>query len=154
MIEYAVEHLCSFAGAGGGAPEVIGQSGEGLRINFHLSGGTVSGPKINGKVRATGGDWLTVRRDGVGVVDARVCFETNDAALILATYSGVIEFGADGYEKFLREGPPATAPIRIAVRFSAGHPNYTWLNRIQAFGIGEFRKAERAANYDLYALTF
>src|SRR5436305_9536444 len=106
MIEYSVEHLCSFAGVGGEKPEVVGPTPEGLKINFHLSGGRVSGPKINGVVLPGGGDWMTVRRDGVGLVDARVSFETADSAVVMASYTGVIEFGADGYDRFLRVGTP------------------------------------------------
>jgi hypothetical protein len=154
MIEYAIEHLCSFGGVGGTAPEVIGEVGEGLRINFHLTGGTVTGPEINGVVREAGGDWLTVRRDGVGLVDARVTLQTDDAALILLTYTGLLEFGADGYERFLREGPPEAAPIRVAVRLFTGHAKYKWLNRVQAFGVGHFSRADRTASYDVYGLPF
>jgi hypothetical protein len=153
MIEYGIEHLCSFTGIGGGGAEVIGESGDGVRVHFHLSGGTVSGPRINGTVRATGGDWMTVRRDGVGLVDARVTFETTDSALILVTYTGVIEFGADGYERFLREGPPESTSMRVAVRLASGHANYNWVNRVQAFGIGRFTRADRTAAYDVYALS-
>ena len=132
---------------------MIGATPGGLKINFHLSGGTVSGPGIQGKVRPAGGDWLTVRGDGIGLVDARVCFETHDNALLMLSYDGVIDFGADGYEKFLRDGPPPVAQIRVAARCSSGRSSYQWLNRVLCFGIGEYRKAERTAAYDIYALT-
>ena len=152
MIDHSFEHLCSFDGVGGLPPEAFGDTGEGLRVRFQLTGGGVRGPKINGSVRAGGGDWMTVRRDGVGLVDARVTFETADGALILVTYNGVIDFGARGYEQFVGEGPPERAAIRVAARLSSGHPTYSWLNRVQCIGIGEFRHADRTASYDIYAI--
>ena len=152
MIDYKVEHICSFSGKGEGNPEVIGTVPEGLRVNFYNTGGEVSGPRIRGKVRPVGGDWLTVRKDGVAIVDARVTFETQDGALILVTYGGVIDFGENGYEKFLREGPPQVAHIRTSPRFFTGHPEYQWLNRLNCFGVGEYRAATRTASYDVYAV--
>src|SRR6185503_14135752 len=82
MNEYSLEHVLSFTGIGEAAPEMIGAVPEGLRVNFYNAGGTVGGPRIRGKVRPVGGDWMTVRPDGVAVVDVRVTFETDDGALI------------------------------------------------------------------------
>jgi hypothetical protein len=152
MIDYTLEHIFSFRAVAEGAPDVIGPVPEGIRINFINTGGEVTGPRLRGKVRATGGDWLTVRRDGVGLVDARVTLETHDGALILATYNGVIDFGEDGYGLFQRGELPEVAQIRTAPRFATGHPGYQWLNRLQCVGIGEYLRAKKTASYDVYAV--
>ena len=102
---------------------------EGIKANFYVTGGEVTGPKIRGKLRPAGGDWLTVRRDGVVIMDVRVTVETHDGALILVTYPGIIDLGEDGYDKFLRGELPPILQIRIAPRFFTSHPNYLWLNR-------------------------
>jgi hypothetical protein len=47
-------------------PEIIGPVAEGLRINFHVTGGEVAGPKLRGILRPVGGDWLTLRTDVLG----------------------------------------------------------------------------------------
>jgi hypothetical protein len=40
-------------------------------VTFYCKGGEVTGPKLNGRCRAVGGDWLTIRTDGVAVLDVR-----------------------------------------------------------------------------------
>jgi uncharacterized protein DUF3237 len=152
MIDYRLEHILSYTGRGQDSPEVIGELPEGLRVNFHNTGGEISGPKVRGKLRSVGGDWVTVRKDGVAVLDARVTFETQDGALILVTYPGVVDFGEGGYDKFLRGDLPAVVPVRISPRFFTSHPDYTWLTRLHCLGIGEYRPAARAVSYDVYAV--
>jgi hypothetical protein len=152
MIDYKLEHILSFVGKGGGVPEAIGALPEGLRVNFYNLGGEVSGPRIRGKLRAAGGDWVTVRKDGVAILDARVTFETDDGALILVTYPGVIDFGEDGYEKFQRGDLPPAAQIRTSPRFFTSHPKYAWLSRLHCLGVGEYSPANRTASYDVYAV--
>src|SRR5262245_26048165 len=117
MIDYKLEHICSFTGVLVSPPEVLGPLPEGIRVNFYTSGGVITGPKIRGKVRPVGGDWMTVRRDGVAILDVRATFETHDGALILVMYSGVIDLGLDGYDRFLRGELPVAAQIRISPRF-------------------------------------
>jgi uncharacterized protein DUF3237 len=56
-------------------PEVIGATPEGIRVNFYVTGGEVTGPKITGKFRAVGADWLTIRRDGMAILDVRATLE-------------------------------------------------------------------------------
>jgi hypothetical protein len=51
-------------------------------VNLYVTGGKVQGPKVNGKLLPVGGDWLTIRTDGVGILDVRATIETHDAALI------------------------------------------------------------------------
>lgn len=154
MIDYKLEHVFSFAGQGaaGTAPEVLGALPEGLRVNFYLAGGEFSGPAIQGKLRPVGGDWMTVRRDGVAIVDVRATLETDDGALIFMSYPGIIDLGEEGFAKFQRGELRPVVQIRIAPRLSTAHPNYLWMNRLQYLGIGEYRPALREARYDIYAL--
>lgn len=152
MNDYSLEHVLSFTGIGEAAPEAIGALPEGIRVTFYNAGGEVTGPRIRGKLRPVGGDWLTVRKDGVALVDARVTFETHDGALVLVTYGGLIDFGPDGYAGFAKGEIPAVARLRTTPRFSTAHPDYVWLNRLHCLGIGEFRAATRTASYDVYAV--
>ena len=152
MLSYELEHIVTFSGQGGGAPEFIGQVPEGIRINFRNQGGSFAGPRMRGKLRDFGGDWMTVRQDGIGPVDARVTFETEDGALILVQYSGIIDLGEQGFAAFLHGKLPERASIRMSPRFYASHPDYTWLNRLHCLGIGEFHQAARTASYDVYAV--
>lgn len=152
MIDYKLEHICSYTGTLASPPETIGPVPEGIRVNFYATGGEITGPRIRGKIRPVGGDWLTLRKDGVALLDVRTTFETHDGALILITYQGVIDFGDDGFERFLRGDLPTAVQIRVSPRFLTGHPDYLWLNRLHCLGVGEYRAATNAASYDVYAV--
>jgi SAM-dependent methyltransferase len=152
MIEYQLEHVFSFTGLGSDAPDVVGMLPEGLRVNFRNVGGEVTGPQVRGRLLPTGGDWVVVRADGVAFLDARVTIETDDGALIFATYPGVCDFGPDGQAKFLKSEIPAVVPMRTTPRFATGHPKYAWLNRLCCVAVGEFRPGEKKVVYDVYAV--
>lgn len=108
---------------------------------------------MRGKLRSVGGDWLTIRNDGVAIVDVRTTFETLDGGLILVTYPGVIDLVAGGYDAFLRGELPEVVKIRTSPRFHTSHPDYLWLNRLHCFGVGEYLAATNAATYDVLRHT-
>jgi hypothetical protein len=139
-----------------GAPEIIGVTPEGILVNWYWypAEGVVAGPRLNAKVRQFGGDWMTIRRDGVGVMDVRATLETHDGALLFVNYLGHYELGENGYEDFLEHRWPSRAPTRTTPRFHASDARYRWLNRVQCVGIGEVLMQERELvyTYDLYAM--
>ena len=151
MFDYSMDHVCSYT-ATLEAPEVIGPVPEGLRWNIYVTGGEVTGPKMQGIVRPVGADWLTIRTDGVAVLDVRATLETHDGALIYVTYLGVGDLGEDGYAKALAGDLPKTLPLRTAPMLKSSHADYLWVNRHQYVNVGEvdFEKFEVA--YDVYAL--
>ncbi len=61
MIDYKLEYLFSYSGRVA-EPEMIGPVADEIRVNFYSTGGVISGPKMQGKVRPVGGDWFTVRK--------------------------------------------------------------------------------------------
>jgi Protein of unknown function (DUF3237) len=110
---------------------------EGLRVNFYCQGGEVTGPKLQGRCRSVGGDWLTIRTDGVAILDVRTTLESHDGALIAVTYSGVADLGNDGHQRFLEGNLPARLTLHVVPRCQTAHPGYLWLNRVQCLGVGE-----------------
>ena len=46
---YSLEYICSFTATL--RREVIGPLAEGIRVNYHITGGEVDGPKLRGKFR-------------------------------------------------------------------------------------------------------
>ena len=151
-IDYRLEHICSY-NATIAPPEVIGPVPEGIRVNFYITGGEVSGPKLRGKLRPVGADWLTIRTDGVAILDIRTTIETHDEALIYVNYPGVVDLGEEGYQKFLNdESPPSGLPIRTNPRCHTAHPNYQWLNRLFCLGIGQAFLDRSEVVYDVYAV--
>src|SRR5215212_4010833 len=151
MIDYNLEHLFSYT-VNLDQPEVIGPVPEGVLVNFHVTGGEVNGPKVYGKLRPVGADWLTIRTDGVGILDVRATIETREEALIYITYTGVGDLGEDGHEKFLRGELPPTIPVRTIPRMQTVHPEFQWLNRLQCLGIGEIDTENLEVSYDVYAV--
>ena len=153
MIEHRIEHLFSF-NATLGTRHVVGPVGEGIRLNVYVTGGEVTGPKIQGKVLPVGGDWLTIRRDGMAVLDVRATFETHDGALIYVVYYGLTDFGEDGYENFLKgEVSPDPRPLRICPRLSSSHSHYLWVNRTFCFGVGQSFPERQEVAYDVYRVS-
>ncbi len=133
-------------------PEIIGETPEGLKVNWYLRGGVVAGPKLNATIRPEGGDWMMIRPDGIGILGIHATLETQDGALIYTTYSGVFELGEEGYQNFLHKKWPQAPPLKSTPRFLTEHPSYKWLNRLQCVGIGEVRMSEFLVIYDLYSL--
>ena len=152
MFEYDLEHLLSFT-VKIAEPEVIGPVPEGLRVNGYILGGEVTGPRVSGKLRPVGGDWLIIRKDGVAVLDVRATIETHDGALIDLSYWGILDMGDDGYERFLQGKAPASGTaIRMSARLSTSHPDYLWLNRQHCLGIGQAFLDRSEVAYDVYAV--
>jgi len=150
--DYRLEYIFSYTATLANLPEVIGPLPEGIRVNYYHTGGHVEGPTVSGTVLPVGGDWLTLRKDGVGILDVRATMETNDGALVYTAYSGVVDIGEDGYGRFLRGDLPTVAQLRIVPRYYTTHPEYQWLNRVQCLGIGQSDLVRSQVSYDIYAI--
>lgn len=149
---YEMKHVTSYV-ATLSEPEIIGPVAEGLRLNIYVTGGEAFGPKIKGRVLPVGADWLTIRTDGVGVINVRATFETDDGALIYAYYTGLADMGPDGYKAFLEGAPPPESiNLRIRPNFQTAHPEYQWVNRAFCVGIGKVFLAKGEASYDVYQI--
>ena len=72
--------------------------------------------------------------------DVRLTLHTHDGAVILMTCNGI------GFRSETGESVIRTAPL-----FETGDTRYTWLNRVQAVGIGQLRDRS-TVTYDVYAL--
>jgi hypothetical protein len=152
MFDYRLEHIMSFT-ARLGDREVIGPVPGGLRVNVRVTGGEVSGPTLSVRLRSVGGDWLTIRPDGVAMLDVRFTIETADGALIYVTYTGSSDWGEDGYDDALAGAAPAQGtPIHITPRFHTAHAAYLWLNRIHCLGIGQSSPNRDSVRFDVYAV--
>jgi len=148
---FVLEHLTTFS-VFLCEPELIGQTPEGLRVNWWLKSGSFAGPRLRGIVRPEGADWMTIRPDGIGVMEVRAVIETHDGALITASYSGVFDLGEDGYQNFLVGKYPKMPEARTAPRYLTSDARYLWLNRLQCVGAGAVDMDRFNVVYDLYAL--
>ena len=120
--------------------ERIGETPRGDRQIYYVKGGEFEGPKLKGRVRSRGGDWLVRRSDGVDDLDVRLTLETDDGALIYVSYRGLLHVPPEVAERLGRgeavdhgEYYFRTTPV-----FETAAAQYAWLNRIVAVGVGEF----------------
>jgi hypothetical protein len=95
----------------------------GDRSVFAVEGGTFEGPRLAGRVAATGGDWV-IRTPTGSQLNVRLLLETHDGVTILFHYSG---------RACQKDGQPH---IEVAGTFDAPQGPYAWLNDVQTFGLG------------------
>ena len=124
----------------------------GVRQLYVVRDGTVTGERINGTVLAGGGDNLLVDPAGIGHVDARVTWKTDDGAIIYMQYFGRVMMN-DAVSAAFKSGEGTQfgdCHFVTQPRFECGDPRYSWLNEVVA--IAEGRVAEgRAIQYNIYS---
>ena len=136
-----------------GALVSLGAAKYGERRYVPLTGGTVSGPELSGRIVEGGVDWQIGRADGVLDIAAHYVIRADDG--------GLIEVQSDG----MRHGPPAVmarlargddvAPdeyfFRTLMRFQTGAPAWLHLNKVMALAVGQ-RQAGLVV-LDVYRIT-
>lgn len=116
----------------------LGNTPYGERRIIDITGGTVAGPKLNGKVLSGGADWQIVRNDGVVHLTARYTVETDGGGLILFNSEGYRHGPPEVMERLARDETvdPSLYYFRAFMRFETADPAAAWLNRILAVGYG------------------
>ena len=152
MLAHSYEFLFSYSAQLKNPPEVVGLVPNGFRVNFYIGGGSFAGPRMKGTILPVGGDWYTVRGDGVALVDVRGTLQTDDGAIISVAYTGVRDLGPEGFGLFLSQDLPEEGHVRIAGRLESADPRYEWVNRVQCVGVGVSSRARADIAYDVYAM--
>ena len=136
------------------APMVIESGPQVVRRIIPITGGTVKGPRFQGRIVPGGADWQYVRHDGVLWLEARYTIESHDGVHIMLTNTG------------MRHGPPA-----IVAQLARGEPvprseyyfrttatleapaasAYDWMNR--ALFLGNAERRANAAVVQFYRVT-
>jgi hypothetical protein len=103
----------------------------GAKQYWQVSEATLAGERIRAKLAAPGMDWMLVHDDGFWRPDVRAAFITDDEAVILLHYTGLVQ----QTEKF-KQAAEANRPtgwedqyMRLAMRFDASAERYRWLNQ-------------------------
>jgi len=118
-------------------PVDVGRGPLGARQIYDVTGGTFEGPKLRGTVLPSGGDWLQVGADGIGRLDVRATFLTDDGAHIYVQYAGVFDFAPVAGKLSRGEATEfGEAYFMSTPRFETGDERYAWLNRIVAVAEG------------------
>jgi hypothetical protein len=128
----------------------LGRTPYGERRVIGILGGTVRGPRLNGRILPGGADWQIIRTDGAADIKARYIIETDDGARIMVTSEG-LRHGPPAVMERLARGDnvdPAHYYFRTVMRFETSDPNVDWLNRILALARGQ--REARAVRLDVY----
>jgi len=117
----------------------LGRTPYGERRVIGITGGTVSGPKLKGRILPGGADWQIVRSDGAADIQARYTIESDAGARIMVDSKGLRHGPPDVLEKLARgdKVDPSLYYFRTAMRFETVEPALDWLNRVLAIAKGE-----------------
>lgn len=129
-------------------PAQIGKGPFGQRAIYDVTGGTFEGPRMKGKILASGGDWILIDDNGRGQLDVRATFETDDGALIYCQYYGIIMLNdkvASGQTEY------GDTYFMTQPRFETGAEKYAWLNNLVCVAQGRARPG--AVEYRVYAVN-
>jgi hypothetical protein len=103
-----------------------------------VPGGAFEGERLSGDVLDGGSDWQSVRSDGSTTLNVRLVLRTKDDALITMTYQGVRHGAAEIIDR-IEKGEavdPTSYYFRTNPLFETAAPQYDWINRIVAIGVG------------------
>ncbi|MGH8595255.1 MAG: DUF3237 domain-containing protein [Gammaproteobacteria bacterium] len=126
------------------APVDIGIGPYGQRTIFEVSGGTFEGARLKGRILTGGGDWLLFDPDGVGHLDVRATFQTDDGAAIYVQYFGRV-MATEAFNRALQgHGETDYGEVHFFTqpRFETGDQRYKWLNSVIAIGQGRVRHGQ------------
>lgn len=110
-------------------PYEVGETTAGSRRVIAITGGTVSGPGLTGRVMPGGADYQTIAGDGLTQLHARYVIETEDGARIYVENTG-LRFGPPEALERLRRGEPVDPALiyfRSAPRFETAAPHLAWM---------------------------
>src|SRR6201995_4125836 len=106
-----------------------GDLGHGVRRIIPITGGSVKGGEVNGKVLPFGADFQIIRPNELIDLEARYAFETDDGAVVYVENKG-IRFGpVDLLLKLKRSEPvdPKLIYFRTIPKFENGAEKDSWL---------------------------
>jgi hypothetical protein len=107
-----------------------GRAANGERLHIEITGGTVEGPRLQGRILPGGSDWPLVRPDGVSAISARYSIMAADGTPIFVRNEGVRVSTPEVLHR-LRTGEavdPSEFYFRSAPRFEAPDGPHGWLN--------------------------
>lgn len=126
----------------------------GERAWWEMSKATLDGKRIKAQSAMPGIDWLSAGPDGYGRPNVRLPFRTDDGAMVLLHYTGLVQVNA-AFSEATEKGAATRFEdhyMRMALNFETGDPAYGWLN--QHLFIAEGRLAgQNSLEYRVYRVV-
>src|SRR3954454_9878898 len=137
-----------------GEPLDVGDVPQGHRRIVPQTGGTFTGPELNGKLLpGVSADWQTVLPDGTAIGDIRYTLRTDGGAL-LYVQSRSVRHGSPEVLARLARGDEVDASeytFRAATQIETGSRALDWLNKGVFISVGARREA--SVIYDTYLVA-
>ena len=134
----SLEHLCDLA-VTIASPVEVGHTPAGLRRMIPITGGTVTGPRMNGKVLAGGADFQLILGGGTQAhLDARYVIELDDGSRVFVQNTALRVASVENSQRIM-QGQPVNADevyFRCQPKLAATTPAWAWLNESQFIGTG------------------
>ena len=150
----ALEHVMTYRFAIRGPLGDTEGSPHGARQYWEMTEATLTGSGVNATIAMPGGDWYTAWPDGFGRPDVRVQLETDDGALILMSYTGLVEL-TDAFVEAASDDQATDWDdqyMRFAVSFDTGAERYRWLNQSLFVARGRILGTTEL-EYEIYRVT-
>jgi Protein of unknown function (DUF3237) len=113
------------------APIEIGETPLGARRLIPILDGTVSGPRLSGRLLPGGVDYQILRADGLADIHARYVIETTSGARVYVENTGIRHGPPEAMARLRRGEPvdPALIYFRASPKFETADPELSWLMR-------------------------
>ena len=113
-------------------PLDVGQTAQGHRRIVPLTGGTFTGPELNGTLLpGASADWQILLPDGTALGDIRYTLQTDGGALLYVQSHGVRHGSADVLERLARgeDVDASEYTFRTSTQIETADPELDWLNK-------------------------
>lgn len=133
-----LEHLCDLA-VTIAAPVEVGHTAAGLRRMIPITGGTVTGTRLNGKVLAGGADFQLILGGGTQAhLDARYVIELEDGSRVFVQNTALRVASLENSQRIMNGQPvnPDEVYFRCQPKLEASAPQWAWLSESQFIGNG------------------
>jgi hypothetical protein len=118
---------------------------------WQMKRATLEGPAIKASTPMPGIDWFTPYSHGYGRPHVRLPFRTEDGAIVLMEYRGIV-CATDDFNRAVANNTPTgwdDQYMRMAVMFETDTGKYAWLAQHLFLARGRLRAA-RSLEYDVY----
>lgn len=133
-----LEFLCDLA-VTIAPPVEVGHTPAGLRRMIPITGGTVTGPRLNGQVLAGGADFQLILGGGTQAhLDARYVIELDDGSRVFVQNTALRVASPENSRRIMNGQPvnPDEIYFRCQPQLEATAPQWAWLNESQFIGSG------------------
>lgn len=134
----SLEHVCDIA-VTIAPPIEIGQTPSGLRRIIPITGGTVTGPRLQGKVLNGGADFQLIVGGGTQAhLDARYVIQSDDGTNIFVQNTALRFTSAENSLRIMQGEPvdPSAVYFRCQPKLEASAVAWQWVNESQFIGTG------------------